>query len=160
MFSHRLAKISDIPYLYSLYFHEAVNPWLLYDPMSKAAFTPIITELLDQKIKYVFEHDGVPVGMFKLIPSRFRSAHVGYLGGLAIDPNFAGMGLGKMIFKAILEEAKLKNLSRIELSVGVSNDKAISLYTKVGFEKEGRLRNYAKFADGSMMDEDLYSILI
>jgi L-phenylalanine/L-methionine N-acetyltransferase len=160
MFSHRLAKISDIPFLYSLYFHEVVNPWLLYDPMTKTEFTPIITELLDLKIKYVFEHDGVPVGMFKLIPSRFRSAHVGYLGGLAIHPDYMGMGLGKAIFEAIFEEAKLKHLSRIELSVGVTNDKAISLYTKVGFEKEGRLRNYAKFADGSMMDEDLYSILI
>jgi L-phenylalanine/L-methionine N-acetyltransferase len=160
MFSYRLAKISDIPFLYSLYFHDAINPWLLYDPISKTDFTPIITELLDQKVKYIFEHEGVPVGMFKLIPNRFRSAHVGYLGGLAIHPDFAGMGLGKLIFESIFNEAKLKNISRIELSVSVNNDKAISLYSKIGFEKEGRLRNYVKFADGRILDEDLYSILI
>jgi L-phenylalanine/L-methionine N-acetyltransferase len=160
MYSYRLAKISDIPYLYSVYFHEDVNPWLLYDPMSKTEFTPIITELIDQKVKYIFEQDGVPVGMFKLIPHKFRAAHGAYLGGLAIHPDFAGKGLGKAIFESIFKVAKKMNIHRIELAVSIHNQKAISLYTKLGFEKEGCLRNVVKFADGTFMDEDLYSILM
>ena len=161
MYTHRLATYSDIDFLYDLYFHPDVNPWLLYDPMSKEDFEPVIKELIDQKVKYIFEKDNVIVGMFKLVPYRFRAAHAVYLGGLAIHPDFVGMGLGKAILHAILEIAKSKDWNRIELAVSVRNHKAIALYTKMGFEREGQLRNIVKFAaDNSYMDEYLYAILL
>ncbi len=161
MHSYRLATDSDIDFLYSVYFHPDVNPWLLYDPMSKADFYPIIKELIDQKVKYIFEEDNEPVGMFKLIPYRHRTAHVAYLGGLAIHPDYIGQGLGKAIFEPIFELAKNNSWTRLELGVSVNNERAIALYKKLGFEKEGRLKNIVKFSsDGRYMDEDLYAILL
>ena len=43
------------------------------------------------------------------------------------------------------------NLSRIELTVYVDNDRAIRLYERTGFQVEGRHARYA-FRDGVMVD--------
>jgi RimJ/RimL family protein N-acetyltransferase len=95
--------------------------------------------------------------MFKLVQLEHRSAHVGYLGGLAIHPDFAGKGYGKKMMEAIIELGRQINLLRMELSADVINEKAVTLYEKAGFVKEGVLKKYTwlknenKFLDEVMM---------
>ena len=89
--------------------------------------------------------------MFKLIPLTYRTSHIAYLGGLAIHPSFAGKGLGLSMMKEIINHAKEKGFLRIELSVLITNEKAIHLYEKAGFEKEGVLRKYSR-----LQKEDLF----
>lgn len=133
----------DFDFIYELYMHPEMNIYLLYDPMTAEEFKDIFADLLDRGIVYIYEKDGVAAGMFKLIPLTYRTAHVAYLGGLAIDPLQSGQGLGFLMLKEILELAKETDFSRIELSVAVENTKAIRLYEKAGFTKEGVLRNYS-----------------
>ncbi len=150
----------DFDFIYGLYMHPRVNRYLLYEPMEAHEFKDIFTDLLDKQIIYVFEDNGIAAGMFKLIPLTHRTSHIVYLGGLAIHPSFAGRGLGIAMLKEIQAYATRQGFLRIELSVAVINEKAIRLYEKAGFEKEGILRKYGYLKkENIFLDEILMSWL-
>lgn len=148
---------ADFDLIYGLYMHPQVNTWLLYEMMDKDSFQPIFDDLEIKGIIYVYEEEGVPVGMFKFIHQQYRNSHAAYLGGVAIHPDFAGKGYGKKMMQEIIELGRQMNLVRIELSTATINDKAISLYEKNGFVKEGLLKKYTwlkseqRFLDEVMM---------
>lgn len=154
----RPAEAEDLHYFYRLYMHPSINPYLLYDPMPLDAFTPIFEELLSKQVLYVFLVEGQAAGMCKLIPQQYRNAHMAYLGGVAIDPDFAGRGYGQQMLEEVLQWARERQLRRVELSAAVSNERAIRLYEKVGFQREGILRQYTWFRpDNRFIDEVLMS---
>lgn len=150
----RKAAPSDFDFIYNLYMHQQVNPFLLYEMMNADLFKPIFDELLTKQVKYVFEVNGESAGMCKLVPFAYRSSHIVYLGGLAIHPSYAGKGYGFAMMQEIIAYAKQQGFIRIELSVAAINDKAIGLYEKAGFQKEGLLRKYSYLkSEGRFLDE-------
>lgn len=66
--------------------------------------------------------------------------HVGVF-GIAIAKNYRGMGLGKLLMKLVLQEAKknLKGLKIVILDVFAINKPARNLYKKMGFKECGLL---------------------
>lgn len=158
----RIAVESDVDYFYGLYMHPQVNPFLLYEQMSVDEFRPVFTELQEKGYLYVYQNqEGIPVGMFKLVPQQYRNSHVVYLGGLAIDPLFAGKGYAGWMLQEIKEISVQKGFTRIELSVALMNEKAIRLYERAGFQQEGRLRNYTFLAsENRFIDEVIMSCLL
>ena len=156
----RKAIQKDFKFIYDLYMHPQVNPFLLYEMMSEAEFKPIFDDLLSKNIKYIYESEGAAVGMFKLVPNIYRARHIVYLGGLAIHPSFAGKGYGFEMMKEIIQYAEQQDFLRIELSVSVTNPKAQHLYEKTGFGKEGILRKYTYLkTENKYLDEVLMSWL-
>jgi putative acetyltransferase len=140
--------------------HPAVNPFLLYEQMDALSFKPIFEDLLHKNIVYIFQEEEMAIGMFKLIPQTHRAAHIAYLGGLAIHPDFAGKGYGKKMIAAILALGKEMGMQRIELSAATINEKAIALYEKMGFQKEGILRKYTYLkSEDRYLDEVMMSYL-
>jgi RimJ/RimL family protein N-acetyltransferase len=77
-------------------------------------------------------------------------AHRGTL-GLGILPAYRGRGLGTRLLNAALEAAFAAGFVRIELDVYAGNARAIALYEKAGFVKEGLIRA-AAFIDGDYRD--------
>ncbi|MEP6726743.1 MAG: N-acetyltransferase [Bacteroidota bacterium] len=59
---------------------------------------------------------------------------------IAVAPDFQGQGLGKKIFTHLLEfiTTSRPDILRVELFTQETNERAIALYTKIGFKKEGR----------------------
>jgi L-phenylalanine/L-methionine N-acetyltransferase len=160
-FMLRKATTNDLEFIYNLYMHPDINPWLLYEPMDIETFEPIYKDLLDKQVKYVYEHEREEMGMCKLVPLTHRTSHVVYLGGLGIHPGFAGKGHGAKMLREITDLCRTAGYKRIELSVSVRNEKAIHLYDKVGFEKEGVLRKYTRYEkDNEFVDEILMSSLL
>lgn len=156
----RKAIDSDFDFIYYLYMHPQVNPFLLYEVMDATAFKPIFDDLLNRQVKYVFEENNMPVGMCKLVPFTHRASHSVYLGGLAIDPLYAGKGHGQTMIREIIGYAKQQDFLRIELSVATINEKAIRLYEKAGFQKEGVFRKYTYLkSENRFLDEVLMSWL-
>jgi RimJ/RimL family protein N-acetyltransferase len=144
----------DFEFIYGLYMHPQVNPFLLYEMMDAETFKPIFEDLLRKEVLYIFEDNNVAVGMFKLVPLSYRNTHIAYLGGVAIDPLFAGKGHGLGMLRAIINYANDKGFLRVELSVASINHKAIRLYEKAGFEKEGLLKNYTYLkSENQFLDE-------
>jgi L-phenylalanine/L-methionine N-acetyltransferase len=157
----RKATQNDLQFVYDLYMHPQVNPHLLYENMNLEQFRPIYESLLNDGVEYIFEDNGTPVGMFKLIRLKHRCSHTAYIGGLAIHPDFAGKGFGVKMMQEIIDLGKENNLLRLELSVGSENKVAQKLYEKVGFEKEGVLRKYTHLVgEGRFLDEVMMSYLL
>jgi L-phenylalanine/L-methionine N-acetyltransferase len=150
----------DFDFIYELYMHPQVNRYLLYEPMPPDEFKDIFKDLLANSWVYIFEEKGTPAGMFKLIPLTHRTSHIAYLGGVAIHPSFSGQGLGLEMIKEILLYAGDRGFLRVELSVLAANEKAIRLYEKAGFEKEGVLRKYSHLKkENIFLDEIMMSWL-
>ncbi|MEG3437173.1 ribosomal protein S18-alanine N-acetyltransferase [Pannus brasiliensis CCIBt3594] len=61
---------------------------------------------------------------------------------IAIHPDYQGRGLGKLLLFRLLEEAVRRRLERATLEVRVSNQVAIALYDRFGFQVAGRRKNY------------------
>jgi ribosomal protein S18 acetylase RimI-like enzyme len=62
---------------------------------------------------------------------------------VVVHPDYQGKGIGKLLFRTLLEETELNHpeIMRVELIARESNKKAIKFYEKVGFNIEGRLEN-------------------
>jgi L-phenylalanine/L-methionine N-acetyltransferase len=92
--------------------------------------------------------------------SNFMHTHIGYLGGLAIHPNFSGKGYGVKMMKEILALGKEKGFLRIELSTATTNTRAITLYEKLGFKREGILKKYTHLkSENRFLDELMMAYL-
>jgi ribosomal protein S18 acetylase RimI-like enzyme len=70
-------------------------------------------------------------------------SHSGIL-GMGIRKQFRGMGIGKKLISAAIEDAFSKGVQRVELWVFENNQNAIALYLKTGFKVEGKLEKYVK----------------
>lgn len=77
------------------------------------------------------------------------------IGGL----NNRGKGIGTFAVKGVLNHAFFNlNLNRIELTVLSNNERAIALYEKIGFKREG-IKRKARYKNGKFVDMILYSLL-
>jgi RimJ/RimL family protein N-acetyltransferase len=98
------------------------------------------------------------VGWCDVIPrDRPLVAHCGVV-GMGLLPPFRGKGNGVALIDATLTEARRTGIVRIELRVYANNKRAIALYKKVGFKREGRLR-HAVLLDGHYMDMIVMAII-
>ena len=99
---------------------------------------------------FAIEDNGV-VGWADIIPAeREAISHVGQL-GMGVLRNFRSQGIGKKLLRLAIEDAFSKGLTRIHLNVFSSNEPAIGLYKKVGFQHEGKERQ-ARCIDGVYED--------
>jgi putative acetyltransferase len=72
--------------------------------------------------------------------------------GMAVHDAYAGRGVGSALMGAVVELAeRWWNIRRLELSVYADNARAIALYERFGFVREGLFRAYA-WRDGEYVD--------
>jgi RimJ/RimL family protein N-acetyltransferase len=84
-------------------------------------------------------------------------AHRGAL-GRGIVPSYRGRGLGRKLINATVAQARKDGFVRIELFVHADNARAITLYDKVGFVREGVQRD-AVYIDGEYRDAIMMAIV-
>ena len=161
----RHANPNDFDFIKSLYFHKEINPFLLYEMDEEPHFLPIFQDLLDKNVLFVFENangtQNERIGMLKLQRHTFRAQHIAYLGGVAIATEYAGKGFAQKMFIELIEYAKTQSILRIELSTATTNLRAMALYEKMGFQKEGVLRKYTHLKSQNIyLDEAMYAILL
>jgi L-phenylalanine/L-methionine N-acetyltransferase len=96
--------------------------------------------------------DGRVVGVAFLHPiEQPRRRHAATL-GMGVHDAFAGRGAGRALMAAIVEIAdRWHHFTRLELTVWSDNDRAVRLYERFGFEREGVHRRYA-WRDGAWAD--------
>ena len=75
---------------------------------------------------------------------------------VATEPDFRGMGVGKALIGALVENARESGASVIMLEVRKSNTAAISLYEKAGFELVGQRKNFYSFPREDALLYNLY----
>ena len=65
---------------------------------------------------------------------------------------YCGRGICKIMLKTILYMARNLGYEQAELEVAAGNERAISLYKNLGFEKYGVFPNNMKYANGQYTD--------
>jgi L-phenylalanine/L-methionine N-acetyltransferase len=96
--------------------------------------------------------EGQPIGAASLHrEEHHRRSHAASL-GMAVHDAYASRGAGSALMAAIVDLAeRWWNIKRLELSVYADNARAIALYERFGFEREGLYRAYA-WRDGEYVD--------
>jgi L-phenylalanine/L-methionine N-acetyltransferase len=95
--------------------------------------------------------EGKVIGTLGMTRLEGRRTHVGTI-GMAVHDAYAGRGAGTALMAAAVEHAdKWLGLRRLELTVFPDNGRAIALYERFGFEREGLYRDYA-WRDGAFVD--------
>ncbi len=90
------------------------------------------------------------------VGARPRIAHTATM-GICVHRDYQDKGVGSKLMEALLDLAdNWLRLVRVELQVYAGNERAIHLYEKYGFEKEGLLRK-ASIQDGEYVDEYVMS---
>jgi ribosomal protein S18 acetylase RimI-like enzyme len=73
---------------------------------------------------------------------------------MAVHPDHRGSGVGRELMQYAMKVAdEAGTIRKIELLTRANNERAIRLYTGLGFAIEGRLRARLKLEDGSYVDD-------
>jgi ribosomal protein S18 acetylase RimI-like enzyme len=102
-------------------------------------------------IQFVAHVSGQVVGWCDVSPKPIEGFRHSAVLGMGLLQRYRGRGLGTVLLRAVLGEARLQGLSRIELEVYTSNQPAIALYERFGFAREG-IKRSARILDGHVED--------
>jgi putative acetyltransferase len=102
--------------------------------LATSADHTLLVAVIDRKV----------IGIAGLHPMEARRrAHAAAI-GMAVHDAFVGRGAGRALLSALITQAdRWLNFRRLELTVWSDNQRAIALYERAGFEREGLLRAYA-----------------
>lgn len=84
--------------------------------------------------------------------NRIKTAHRATV-GIALLKEFWDLGIGTKFFEAMIEAAKARGVSQIELEVIEGNARAIHLYEKMGFSIVAEKPNAIRLKDGTLLRE-------
>jgi putative acetyltransferase len=126
----------------------------------RADFDAFVQESVAQDLVQFVALDGDRVVGWADIFAAWADAvkHCGSL-GMGLLAAYRGQGIGERLLRACLVKAQAKGMTRIELQVRADNGRAIRLYERMGFEREGMLRRAMRF-DGAYYDALQMSLLI
>jgi RimJ/RimL family protein N-acetyltransferase len=106
---------------------------------------------------FVAEISGCLSGIINLARGRWRKdAHLAEF-GMSCLPDCRGIGLGTALMTRGMAWARSVGVRKLTLEVFASNERAISLYRKMGFAEEARLRGQY-IIDGQLVDSVLMAI--
>ena len=108
------------------------------------------TERSGNEVELIAVIDGRIVGSAGVLAvrSRRKVAHRARF-GISILKEHWGIGIGRVLMDACIDCARRAGYTQLELSVVAGNERAVSLYRRVGFEEYGRNpRGYRSAAAG------------
>ena len=104
------------------------------------------------------ESDKKNIGYIRLASIDYQNSSV-EIGGDIGEREYRGKGIGKIMYREALKLAFDElNMNRVYLHVLEDNEVAINLYTKIGFKKDGLLRQFV-FKDGKFRNVFVMSML-
>jgi RimJ/RimL family protein N-acetyltransferase len=94
---------------------------------------------------------GDVAGYVAVVPLAGWSDHVGEV-RLVVDPRHRGQGVGRTLARwALLQAFELK-LSKLYVEVVAEQEGAVAMFTGLGFQAEGLLRDHVRDRDGQLRD--------
>lgn len=73
---------------------------------------------------------------------------------IVVHPGCLGQGIGEALMRELLDwSQRTPHVGKIELLVRASNQRAIRLYSKLGFTEEGRFGMRVHLPDGTFVDD-------
>ena len=88
-----------------------------------------------------------------------RTRHRGEIGWM-VHQEYMGKGIGTMLVKALLKEAKKRGFKRVEAEVAVVNTASLRLAKKCGLKIEGRRKSGLLLDNGKYVDTYLFGKIL
>lgn len=105
-------------------------------PWSESAFTDTLSQ--EEALFLVAEEEGQGLGYIGI----YLSFEEGEITNVSVDKGQRNRGIGNALVDQLKKEAKARKIEKIFLEVRASNEPAIHLYEKQGFEKVGCRKNF------------------
>jgi RimJ/RimL family protein N-acetyltransferase len=161
----RVAQPADAVYLCSWRDEPTVRQ---FQPLGTASLAQLRAELGRQsmtdlyrgqgdKFQWIVRFEDQPVGWITLVVTNWDHglAEIGY----ALSTPYQGLGIMPQALTLLLAELFLRSkLDRIEARCATDNDRSQRVLQKLGFQREGHLRDYFVLR-GKRVDNYLYAIL-
>jgi RimJ/RimL family protein N-acetyltransferase len=103
----------------------------------------------DNHLFLVAEADGKIIGFSRCEGNKLKRTSHKVEFGVCVLKDYWGYGVGKNFLEETVHWADANRIKKISLSVLETNEKAIKLYEKYGFEVEGILRKDKILSDGN-----------
>ena len=108
---------ADFEAVHEIYMDETVNPFQLFEPMSKEAFRPVFNEFLAGGGFQVYEVAGQVIAALVVRRFAYRLTHLAYLGSFGIKQTYQGQGYGTTIIRELIRDLRAEGVTRLELLV-------------------------------------------
>lgn len=95
--------------------------------------------------------DGVAAGHGAVIRGVGWSRHVGEL-RLVVGPDHRGRGVGRLLAQRAVVEAVELGVTKLVVEVAAEQEATVAMFTKLGFEAEGLLRDHVRDRTGRTHD--------
>jgi ribosomal-protein-alanine N-acetyltransferase len=128
----RKTKRQDIDAICSIEARQFPNPW-------KEKY---FIDELSHNLSYFYVAEDIGAGVvagyiiFWIIEETLE------LHKIAVSPDYLGKGIGKLLFRFMLDKAKEKKVEELFLEVRESNTAAIKLYESMGFARISKRKDY------------------
>lgn len=153
----RATKLDDAPALLTLYQRVAKNPGglaRLETEINVEYIEGFLSRAQATGVSYVVESDAgkLIAEMHAYSPGIECFAHVLSELTIAVDPQAQGSGVGRRLFLTFMRHIvdRCPDITRVELVVRQSNERALRFYESLGFQREGELRLRIRNPDGSL----------
>jgi len=156
MFKIRQANQADLNKIYALYKKVATETTGLAragDEITEQYIHDVMNNSSGSGIELVIDNPDnsneiiAEIHCYKLSPKVFD--HVLSELTIAVDPDYQGKGLGRLIFTHLLDFImnKRPDVLRVELISRETNLKAISFYESLGFNREGKFEKRISYSE-------------
>ena len=150
----------DIPYKVKWINDEENNKYLHYDlPLREDKTLAWFRGLKNRtdRVDYTIICDGFPVGLIGLINIDRKKKEAEYYICLG-EKDYKGKGIAQIASKILIDEAYREfKLNRLYLYTETGNIRAQRLFEKIGFEKEGLIKNDLIY-NGRKIDRYIYGL--
>ena len=154
----RALKRDDLPRRWAFDNDPAFHLWISNDPWeplslerATAQFEASLGTAERDGPQFAIEADGKYIGHC-LLYGFDHTAHTCELGIGIGDTQYQGRGYGREALRLLLDYAfRLRNVSKVALTVSGDNERAIRAYRACGFVEEGRLRQHV-WGSGGYLD--------
>ena len=104
-------------------------------------------------------HKGIIIGLAGFHGSNLKRITHKVSFGISLLRDYRSLGIGTVLMEILVQKAKEHGKKKIELDVRIDNPRAIRVYEKLGFIKEG-VRKNSFYVDGKYIDLYLMGLWI
>ena len=146
----RYAESTDVPMVInvnSATLPEHYSDYFYYEILSEFPNTFIVAELGGVVVSYIMCRIEYGLSVIK----RFGLARKGHIISIATMDAHRGKGIGTNLIQKAMDEMRKGGCKEVFLEVRVTNDGAVGLYRKLGFQVTGTMQGYYKDGESAYL---------